>query len=80
MWTSVRDTLANVSMGELVAGAVIFLAAAALVISSVIYAYGDEVAFFGLLAAFAVGTTGVGIHIASREARLRRSGRVAIRG
>lgn len=62
------------SIGEIFGTAVMFVAVVALVCSAMIYASGDELAFFGLLAAFAVGTTGVGIHIASREARLRRAG------
>ena len=62
------------SIGEIFGTAVMFVAVVALVCSAMIYASGDELAFFGLLAAFAAGTTGVGIHIASREARLRRAG------
>lgn len=62
------------STGEHVGTAVIFVAIAALVCSAMIYASGHELAFFGLLAALAAGTTGVGIHVASREARLRRTG------
>lgn len=75
MWRSVRGTLDGSSTGELFGIAVILVALVTLACSAMIYASGDEVAFFGLLASFAVGTTGVGIHVASREARLRRAGR-----
>lgn len=39
------------------------------------YGGGHEVAFFALVAAFAAGITGLGVHTAAREARFRREAR-----
>ncbi|MDO8382963.1 MAG: hypothetical protein Q7T17_08300 [Microbacterium sp.] len=75
MWGYAREMLDRSSIGEIFGTAVISVAVVALLCSAMIYASGDELAFFGLLAAFAGGTTGVGIHVASREARLRRARR-----
>ncbi|PPF11735.1 hypothetical protein [Rathayibacter rathayi] len=56
-----------------VALALIGLAVAA--VAAVAVGAGDEIAFVGVLVAFAVGVTGLGLHIAGREARYRRDNR-----
>ncbi|NQX06146.1 hypothetical protein HQQ82_13045 [Rathayibacter sp. VKM Ac-2856] len=69
-----RDVLRRSSGGEIAGAVLVVLAAIALVVSAFAYGAGVEIAFLGLLAAFAAGTTGLGVHIAGREARLRRDG------
>jgi hypothetical protein len=63
------------SRGEVVGALLVVAASVALVVAAFAFRAGDELAFFVLIAAFAAGTTGFGVHIASREARFRREKR-----
>jgi hypothetical protein len=63
------------SRGEVVGALLVVAASIALVVAAFAFRAGDELAFFVLIAAFAAGTTGFGVHIASREARFRREKR-----
>ncbi|MWV48057.1 hypothetical protein GRS96_02055 [Rathayibacter sp. VKM Ac-2803] len=63
------------SKGEIVGAIVVLVSAIWLVIAAFAVGAGDIFAFLGLITAFALGTTGVGIHAASREARFRRDKR-----
>lgn len=63
------------STGEIAGGVVIAVAVLLLLVSAFAYGAGTEIAFFPLLTAFALGVTGLGIHLAFREARFRRDGR-----
>lgn len=60
------------SWGERIGTAVVVVAIVALVWSAFQYGGGVDTAFFGLIGAFALGITGLGVHVAAREARLRR--------
>ena len=63
------------SRGEVVGALLVVAASVALIVAAFAFRAGDELAFFVLIAAFAAGTTGFGVHIASREARFRRDKR-----
>lgn len=68
-----RGTLG--SLGEIVGALLVVAASIALFVAAFAYGAGDELALFVLITAFAVGITGFGVHIASREARFRRDKR-----
>lgn len=70
-----RDVLVRSSAGEIAGAVVVALSVVALFASAVVFSTGGQLAFFGLLAAFVIGITGFGVHIASREARFRRDRR-----
>ncbi|MBF4566327.1 hypothetical protein [Plantibacter sp. VKM Ac-2876] len=63
------------SRGEMVGGLLVVAASVALLVAAFAYGAGDELAFFVLITAFAAGTTGFGVLVASREARFRRDKR-----
>ncbi|PPI69835.1 hypothetical protein C5E12_09830 [Rathayibacter rathayi] len=63
------------SVLEIVGALVVALALIGLAVAAVAAGAGDEIAFVGVLVAFAVGVTGLGLHIAGREARYRRDNR-----
>ncbi|AZZ49491.1 hypothetical protein [Rathayibacter rathayi] len=63
------------SVLEIVGALVVALALIGLAVAAVAVGAGDEIAFVGVLVAFAVGVTGLGLHIAGREARYRRDNR-----
>lgn len=63
------------SAGEIVGVLLVVAASIALVVAAFASGAGDELAFLVLIAAFAVGTTGFGVYLASREARFRRDKR-----
>jgi hypothetical protein len=58
--------------GERIGTAVVVLAVIGLVWSAFQYGGGVDTAFFGLIGAFALCITGLGVHVAAREGRLRR--------
>lgn len=61
--------------GERVGALVGFAAVILLFWAAVQYGAGNDVAFFGLALALALGVSGLGIHVAAREARYRRKAR-----
>jgi hypothetical protein len=63
------------SRGEIVGALLVVAAVITLFVAAFAYAAGDELAILVVITAFAAGTTGVGVHIASREARFRRDKR-----
>ncbi|PPH20415.1 hypothetical protein C5C31_11530 [Rathayibacter rathayi] len=63
------------SVLEIVGALVVALALIGLAVAAVAVGAGDEIAFVGVLVALAVGVTGLGLHIAGREARYRRDNR-----
>ncbi|QHC68250.1 hypothetical protein GSU68_17850 [Rathayibacter sp. VKM Ac-2759] len=60
------------SPGEIAGTVLVVLSAIGLPVAAFAYGAGYELAFFGLITAFAAGITGLGVHVAAREARLRR--------
>ncbi|PPG02075.1 MULTISPECIES: hypothetical protein [unclassified Rathayibacter] len=60
---------------ESVGAVVIAFALIGLAVAAVAVGAGDEIAFVGVLVAFAVAVTGFGLHIAGRQARYRRDNR-----
>lgn len=67
--------MVGLSILETIGSAIVALSVIALIVAAVAVGSGVEIAFLGVLAAFAAGTTGVGLHVAGREARFRREGR-----
>ncbi|GAB2690891.1 putative membrane protein [Microbacterium marinum] len=74
---SAQRTESRWSMGEIVGAVVAGVALIVFLLSAVAYGrtYGLDqgASFFGLLVSFATVTTGVGWHVAAREARFRRN-------
>lgn len=62
------------SGGEIAGAVLIVLASIALLIGAFAAGAGSTYGMLGVIVAFAVGITGLGVHIAGREARLRRDG------
>lgn len=75
MIDALRALLSRSSTGEIVGAAIIVVSAVVLIVAAFAYGAGDQLSFFALLLAFAAGVTGLGVHIAGREARIRREGR-----
>lgn len=75
MPNGLRTLLSRSSAGEIAGVVIMVVSAIALIVAAFAYGAGDELSFFGLLLAFAGGVTGLGVHIAGREARSRREGR-----
>lgn len=68
------DGAARSTAGEIVGVVIIVTGVVLFLASLVVHVAGFELAVLGLMAGFALGTTGVGAHAAAREARLRREG------
>ena len=60
------------SWGERIGTIVVVIAAIVLIWCAFRFGDGVDTAFFGLIVAFALGIAGLGVHVAAREARLRR--------
>lgn len=58
--------------GERVSAVVVAGAVGLLLLAAFSYGAGDDVAFLPLIGALAIGVTGIGAHVAAREARFRR--------
>lgn len=75
MLNGLRELLSRSSAGEIAGVVIIAVSAVVLLVAAFAYGAGDDLSFFALLLAFAGGVTGLGVHIAGREARIRREGR-----
>lgn len=62
------------SGGEIAGAVLIVLASIALLIGAFAAGAGSDYGMLGVIVAFVAGITGLGVHIAGREARLRRDG------
>ncbi|KQQ06006.1 MULTISPECIES: hypothetical protein [unclassified Rathayibacter] len=63
------------SAGEIAGTFVVVVAAIGLLVAAFAFGAGHDIAFVGVITAFAVGVTGIGVHIAGRESRFRRDKR-----
>ena len=69
-----RDVLRRSSGGEIAGAVLIVLASIALLVGAFAAGAGSVYGMLGVILAFTAGITGLGVHIAGREARLRRDG------
>ena len=67
-----RDSSSRFMIGEIIGTVVIAVASVVMIAGVAVYASGNEIAIFALILAFAVGTTGVGVLAAGRDARRQR--------
>jgi hypothetical protein len=69
-----RDVLRRSSGGEIAGAVLVVLASIALLVGAFAAGAGSVHGMLGVIVALAAGITGLGVHIAGREARLRRDG------
>lgn len=66
--------LRRFSAGEIAGAVLVVLASIALLVGAFAAGAGSVHGMLGVIVAFAAGIIGLGVHIAGREARLRRDG------
>ncbi|MFI8632072.1 hypothetical protein ACIGEP_05700 [Microbacterium sp. NPDC077663] len=72
---SITGGWASWSWGERAGMIVLAVSIVLLIWAAFQYGAGHDVAFFALFAALVLGITGLGVHVAAREARFRRRAR-----